>query len=193
MSLLSTLGIEIANEKKLANKKSFQYWLFHMLELSFKGEGYDIYINKKISPQKNLVGIEARAGKRWPNKCWSGYEELIKKLIMQGFAVKVLSQRNTIREYLDDIASCSYIISGDTLAMHVAMAYKKPCIAIFNCTSPDEIYDYGILKKIVSLQLQQSFYSQQFSSEIIGSIKVEKVFDCFLELISKFPLNKPLA
>ncbi len=183
MSLLSAKGSEYANRIKLENKLSFQYWLFNMLGLSFNKEEYCIYKNEIIRTNKKLVGIEKRAGDRWPNKLWGGYDSLIDKISNRGFEIKILSQRDSVKEYLDDIAECSYIISGDTLAMHAAIAYKKPCLAIFNCTSPSEIYDYGILKKIINPLLSQAFYKTEFNEQIINALGVNEVENVFNSLL----------
>jgi heptosyltransferase II len=61
------------------------------------------------------------------------------------------------------------------------MAYHIPSIAIFNCTSPAEIYDYGTLKKVVSPLLHQAFYKTHFSQAVIDSITVEEVYAAFLQ------------
>jgi heptosyltransferase-2 len=179
MSLVSKLGRTAANEAKAANTHTFQYWLFQMLGLPFNGEPYRIYRNNNITPEKGLVGIETRCGNRWPNKAWGGYTALAEKLQAEGYTCLVLSQREHLRQYLDDIARCSYFISGDTLAMHVAMAYGIPSVAIFNCTSPVEIYDYHLLEKAVSPLLKQAYYGRDYSPAVINSIPVEEVYDLF--------------
>jgi heptosyltransferase II len=183
MSLISSKGFEIANAIKSRNTLSFQDLLFKMVDLSFHGEPYCIYKDENILVQEKLIGIEKRSGNRWPNKSWDGYDHLAENLSKQGFKIKILSQRNSIKEYLNDISACSYIISGDTLAMHVALAYKKPCIAIFNCTSPNEICDYGILKKVISPLLKEVFYQTNFSENAISAIKVEEVENAFRSLL----------
>ena len=77
------------------------------------------------------------------------------------------------------------MVSGDTLAMHVALAYKKTCTTIFNCTSPQEIYDYGLMKKIVSPLLDEYFYSSSYDTEVIKSLTVDEVIGLFLQLLNK--------
>lgn len=181
MSLVSALGAACANETKKHNTASFQQLLLNMFGLSFNGEPYCIYRNIQIHPNKKVIGIETRVGARWPNKGWSGYPALINKLQQMGYECRLLEERNTITEYLDDIARCGFIISGDTLAMHVAMAYHIPSIAIFNCTSAAEIYDYGTLRKIVSPLIHQAFYKTSFSQAVIDSISPGEVVDAFLE------------
>ncbi|HEX6429483.1 MAG TPA: glycosyltransferase family 9 protein [Niastella sp.] len=181
MSLVSALGTVAANEVKKQNTHTFQQLLLNMFGLSFNGEPYCIYRNNQIRPDHRLIGIETRVGARWPNKGWSGYPALINKLQQLGYTCRLLEQRNNISEYLDDIAGCGFLISGDTLAMHVAMAYHIPSIAIFNCTSPAEIYDYGTLRKIISPLLNQAYYKTNFSQAVIDSISVEEVYTTFLQ------------
>jgi heptosyltransferase-2 len=180
MSLISALGATCANDTKQRNTATFQQLLLNMFGLPFTGEPYCIHRNSHIQRAAGVIGIETRVGARWPNKSWSGYPVLIKKLQQQGYTCKLLEQRSTIAEYLDDIAGCSFIISGDTLAMHVALAYNIPSLALFNCTSPAEIHDYGTLKKIVSPMLTQSFYKTTFSQAVIDSITPEEVYTAFM-------------
>lgn len=98
-----------------------------------------------------------------------------------------MSERNELRQYMEEIDQCAIILSGDTLAMHISIAYEIPCIAIFNCTSPHEIYDYGILKKILSPLLHQAFYKRERFDEIINSIAIQQVY----KEVKKEILNMP--
>jgi len=177
MSLISRFGKSRADELKKQNKKSYQEILFSMFGKSFAGETYLIYKNEFLpKPAKKRIGIEKRSGAKWANKSWYGYDELVHILTSETHELYIFRHRNSLREYLQDIQQCELIICGDTLAMHISLAYKIPCIAIFNCTSPDEIYEYGILKKIISPLLPQSFYKQGKSEEVIQSIRVAEVY-----------------
>jgi heptosyltransferase-2 len=182
MSLLAKKGNAIANELKKKNQLPFQYWLFKMIGKHFNNEPYVIYRNNLIQKKRGLIGIEKRAGHTWPNKEWSGYDELIRLIEKDGFAVKVFVQKNNIREYLDEIAGCSCIICGDTLAMHVAIAYHIPCISIFNCTPPAEIHGYGSLIKINSPLIEENFFSRSYSEVVVSSVPVSQVYDAFRNL-----------
>jgi heptosyltransferase-2 len=186
MSLCSVKGPDEANALKKENPFSYQHWLFNMLGKEFTNEPYHIYRNASIKPITGLIGIEKRSGKVWPNKTWAGYNELAGQLKSEGFQIRTFQQRASIREYMDDIAACSCIISGDTLAMHLAIAYQIPCISIFNCTSPAEIHSYDILKKIVSPMLYENFYSRAYSKEVVESVSVKEVHEAF----AKFELQK---
>jgi heptosyltransferase II len=176
MSMVSRFGLERANKLKASNELTYQDCIFSMIGKKFNGEPYRIYSDGDFQPGSTLIGIEKRTGERWPDKQWWGYDGLIKELEQDNIPIKIFKHRNNIREYLKDISACSHIVSGDSLAMHIAMAYQKTCSAIFNCTSPREIYDYGLLTKVVSPLLNKYFYSSSFDKEVIESVPVEEVY-----------------
>jgi heptosyltransferase-2 len=182
MSLISKKGRVVANALKKSNPFPFQHWLFSMMGKAFSDQPYIIYRNSSIRRIKGLVGIESRVGETWPNKNWSGYESLERIIRSMGYDVRRFEQRENIRDYFDDIASCSCIICGDSLSMHVAMAYQIPTIALFNCTPPNEIHDYGVLRKLVSPLLHSNLYSKGYNEEVVRSIAVEEVVEVFKNL-----------
>jgi heptosyltransferase II len=175
MSRVSKFGLAKANRLKAENTESYQFYIFTMFGKKFNGEACKIFADNSVKTKSKLIGIEKRTGNQWPDKQWWGYDELIRKLQGEGYPVKVFEQRSNIRDYLRDIAECSHIVSGDTLAMHVAMAYQKTCTAIFNCTSPQEIYDYGLLKKVISSLLYKYFYSSSHDRGVIESVSLNDV------------------
>lgn len=185
MSLISSLGQQEANRLKWNNTASYQQLLYTMIGRSFNRELYWIATPECPTVQAR-IGIESHAGWRWPNKRWQYYEALKELLIQQGFEIFWLEKRSSLHQYLMDIRSCSFLVSGDTLAMHLALAYQIPSLALFSCTSPAEIYDYGILKKLVSPALQQFFYSTDFDPAAIRAIEPDLVFNTILEHWKKF-------
>jgi heptosyltransferase-2 len=176
MSRISRLGIHEANKLKADNFLTYQDCIFKMIGHRFHGEPYSIWSPEQEQSLATVIGIEKRSGDKWPDKRWWGYDKLIRQLQSNGYVVKVFSQKEQLRDYLCEIAACTHIISGDTLAMHLGMAYGKKCTAIFNCTSPQEIYDYGLLKKVVSPLLKKYFYSNSTDREVIESVSVEEVY-----------------
>jgi heptosyltransferase-2 len=185
MSLISKMPPPVADKLKKENTFSYQEIVCRMMGKHFRGERYIAYSNSRLSinpPAK--IGIEKRVGKTWPNKQWHGYEELKEILESEDHLVTVLQQRDTLRKYMDDIRNCNLIICGDTLAMHIALAYKIPCVAIFNCTSPVEIFDYNILSKIVSPFLFEAFYKKNEIPEVINSVDVDDVYNEVVRILS---------
>ena len=184
MSLISRFGIKKANQLKKKNKLSYQELLFNMLGKKFKGEEYVLNIKPK-TVNKPIIGIEKRAGEKWPAKQWVYYDKLAQKLKKDGYTVNILKQRKNLVNYIKDINKCSVIVCGDTLAMHIALALKKKIVALFTCTSPQEIYDYGRLRKIVSPLLNKHFYKKKASPSIKKSIKLNMVYQEIKKLIQK--------
>ncbi len=178
-SLVSVYGKERANELKYANTKSYQEHLYEMIGKEFRGENYLLYGNEtRAEPTRPVkIGIEKRAGGVWPNKQWWGYDQLGEILEKRGYEIFFFHERASLREYLQDIKQCELFISGDTLGMHVALGYNIPTIAIFNCTSPQEIYSYGLLSKVISPLLHEVYYQTGFRSEVVNSVRIEEVLN----------------
>jgi heptosyltransferase II len=175
MGLISVYGKSKADELKKTNLFSYQEILFRMLGHQFSGEEYLIREDIVLSPKGKLIGIEARAGKRWPTKAWNQFDVLAEHLTKFGYEVHFFAQRILITDYLKDIAKCSLVVSGDSLAMHMALALKRPTIALFTCTSPTEIYSYDRLVKIISPKLYDAFYTNEYRPDVLNSIKVSEV------------------
>lgn len=156
---------------------------------------------------KNLIGIHIGSSPRWPSKSWhrekikefirriknEGYdiilfggpdesekhEILVNELNSEGIKVFRNNPLNKDKEFFSLINLCDKIICGDSFALHVALALKKKTIALFFCTSPNEIEDYGLLKKIVSSKLYDFFPEKQdqYDEELTRSISTEEVIN----------------
>ena len=61
--------------------------------------------------------------------------------------------------------------------MHFALGTDVPCLSLFTCTSPWEIYDYGIQKKIVSPLLEEFFYKRDYDVRATTAISVAEVLE----------------
>jgi heptosyltransferase-2 len=184
MSLISKYGKEKADLLKWKNRKSYQEILFGMIWKKFKGEEY--WLNYRIRPSKTkkiIVAIEKRAGKVWPMKVWPYYDELKARIEREGYEVIVLKQRDTLIEYMKDIDEADILICGDTLAMHLGIYLRKKIIALFLCTSPWEIYDYGRVVKIVNPFLKEAFYRREYDEKLVKGITVDMVFEAFLKIV----------
>jgi heptosyltransferase-2 len=179
MSLVSRFGRQMADDLKMRNRKTYQEMIFSALGMTFSGEDPALNLALHKTTVANLVGIEERAGGVWPNKRWNRYEELAGRLEASGFRTKFFKQRESVVDYADDINECEFVICGDTLAMHIALALGKRVVALFTCTSPHEIYGYGRLGKVVSPLLEQYFYKRDYSPEPAAAITVADVEVCF--------------
>jgi len=186
MSLISKLGKEKADKLKLKNKKSYPQILIEMIGKKWKGQEYDLGIDLEKSKEKEVkgrVGLINVVTGLWPNKGWVGYEQLAEKLKEDNYEVVFLGIRPSIKEHIEEIEKCELVVCGDTLGMHIALALKKKVVALFNCTSPTEIYDYGCLVKITSPLLKKYFYKKEYSIEAVKAIKIEEVYNAIKKLL----------
>ncbi len=189
MGLSSRFGRERADRLKWENKCSYQEILFRMLGYNFKGEEYFIPEDIISKAQNNIIGIESRAGARWPTKIWNQYSELSIALEKEGYQCVFFKDRESIKDYMQDIGDVSLFIGGDTLGMHIALALKIPVIAIFTCTSAAEIFGYSRMKKIVSPFLEKAFYKTDYIPEAVDSIELSDVHDAVKESFILDPLK----
>lgn len=182
MSLISRFGKKRADEVKMNNRRTYQEFLFSMLGDRFEGEEYLLTMPLKTIPTPNLVGLEIRTGEVWPMKRWNKFEALAHRLTKAGFKLKTFQQRDRLEEYVDDINECEYIVCGDTLAMHLGLALRKRVVAIFTCTSPHEIDDYGRMIKVISPLWKEYFYRRDFDPAPAEAISVESVFEAVMAI-----------
>jgi heptosyltransferase-2 len=174
LSLISSYGRREADRLKLLNRQSYQEMIFNGLGLNFMGEQYLLPepIERELSGD---VAIAADAGPVWPMKRWAYYSELSQELREEGLIVNVLPTRASLLQHLADVRNHRCLVGGDSLPMHFALGTGTRCVSIFTCTSPWEIYDYGIQTKIVSPLLGQFFYQRGYESRATTAIAVEQV------------------
>lgn len=126
-----------------------------------------------LSGYEKIIGINAGASNRWEFKKWrlEGYVELLKALSKKYNCAFLLfgsnnekeindylakecknvfntGSNNTLREFASYVNLCDVLVTGDTLALHVATALKVPSVCIFGPTSNAEIEDYGLVRKV---------------------------------------------
>jgi hypothetical protein len=65
--------------------------------------------------------------------------------------------------------------------MHFALGSGKPCVTLFTCTSPWEIHDYGIQRKIISPLLEEFFYKRTYDSRATKAIGVDEVLSAVVD------------
>lgn len=125
---------------------------------------------------KPIIGFNTGSGGRWEYKKWTidGYLELASvlkgelpscKILLYGgpeevernsYLKKALPEfidtgcKNSIREFASLIDLCDILITGDTLAMHIAIALKKKVVGLFGPTSHTEIEFYGRGEKVIA-------------------------------------------
>ncbi len=183
MSLVSKYSRKEADSIKMRNRKTHSQIFIEMIGKKFNGQEYDLGVApKNVS---GVIGVIDRCGGVWPNKEWSGYDELRNELRKENYKIHDIAIRPTLKEHIKDINNCELIVCGDTLGMHIALALKKKVVSLFNCTPPHEIYDYGRMIKIVSPLYEKYFFSREKNEEVIKSIPVEEVYNAVKSMMAK--------
>ena len=178
-------------------------------EIQFKN---NFRIKHGLDKFKFLVGLNTGASKRWQYKKWrlDGYSQLIQKLsespdtgillyggpdeeennkaLMKQFPFLIdTGTKNTLREFFSLIDLTDVLVTGDTMALHVATALKKKIVCLFGPTSSTEIEDYGLIKKVIPDLDCLVCYKQtcDFVPSCMDKISVDMVFNAVQKSISE--------
>ena len=179
LSLISTYGREEADRLKLLNRRTYQELVFEGLGFGFQGERYYLPPSLPTGLQGD-VAISSTAGAVWPMKKWAYFDELQKQLQSAGLRVNVLQERPSLLEHLADVQGHRCLVSGDSLPMHLALGSGVRCVSIFTCTSPWEIYGYGLQGKVISPFLQKFFYKRGYDRNATTAISVRRIMDAVM-------------
>jgi len=97
---------------------------------------------------------------------------------------------NSLKEFAALINNCALVIASDTLAMHMAIALKKPVVAIFGPTCPREIDLYGRGYKIISEASCAPCYKNKCGKKptCMDMVSLEKIVKSAEKLIKAFPV-----
>jgi len=180
LSLISLYGKEQADRLKAKNRRTYQELIFEGLGFRFSGEEY-LLPEPAVTDLKGDVAIAAEAGPVWPMKKWAYYDKLKNALEERGLVVNFLRTRPSLLEHMADVCNHRCLVSGDSLPMHLALGTRTRCVSIFTCTSPWEIYGYGIQTKIVSPLLEEFFYQRRFEEGATTAIPLDEVLKAVLE------------
>jgi ADP-heptose:LPS heptosyltransferase len=129
-----------------------------------------------VRPGSLRVGLNTGAGDIFATKKWTeeGYAELASRLI-EDFGVSILllggpcevernariaeqarfplintGNDNSIRRFCGIIGNCDLVVTGDTLAMHLAIGLKVPVLLLLGATCHQELELYGRGAKVIS-------------------------------------------
>ncbi|MDP4219603.1 MAG: glycosyltransferase family 9 protein [Bacteroidota bacterium] len=164
----------IFDDVSIANRKSYPEELFEVCGYKFAGEKYILDAPADINfpgldSSRPIVGMNTGAGIRWTSRLWSTghWAELAKKLHAKGFNVLLLggpdedARNKEIQDlsggtaqyigyfpltiFISLVNKCSTIISGVTMAFHIAVALEKKIVLINNIFNKYEFGDlYGL-------------------------------------------------
>lgn len=161
-----------------------------------------------------VIGLNTGAGSRWKRKTWEEEEfvnliHLIQTklgasiLLLGGIEERPRNRRiflrstpgkiidgegaHPLRPFASLINQCSLVVTGDTLAMHMAVALKKKVVAIFGPTSQSEVDLAGKgLKVSAEMDCLGCYLTNcQKDPHCMNSLKAEKVFEAVASLVGQ--------
>ena len=159
---------------------------------------------RRLQSSKPVIGLNTGGGGRWPLKQWTtkGFVELARRLIDRvGAQVllfggpeeketnrRILSQAkgnvvdtgcsNSTREFAALLNLCDVVVTGDSLAMHIALALGRRVVVLFGPTSAAEIDVYDRGQKVMAEMDCLCCYRQSCdrSPNCMESLSVDTVF-----------------
>lgn len=186
----NVLMISQSSDLKKNNGKYWQEYLAQLLRKTWKPE-HKYYLKKRKVEEEYDVGLNFKVGKKWSNKAWglSNWQALGRQLETRGQKVSWQEGSQNLEAYLDWIASCSCLITSDSLGLHVALALGKSVIGLFGPSSWKEVYMYGlgtIIHPGPEIPCAPCFQPRcsKATKACMNSIKVHKVLEVYEELHS---------
>lgn len=150
------------------NTKSYMTEIFEMCGWEFKGEEYELPLHhtKTIrTSNKKLVGLNTGCGARWTSRLWDieQWITLAQRLIDNHYDILLLGgpqedernkeiARSTGAEYngyvpmqtfIEVVDQCDIIVTGVTMALHIAIGLKKQIVVMNNIFNKHEFELYG--------------------------------------------------
>ena len=168
-----------------------------------------------------LVGVNTGAGGRWELKQWreDGFVELMRSLsaergvqfvLLGGPGERERNQRlatavgaavldpgcdNPVRHFAALVDACDVVVTGDTLAMHIALARGRRLVVLFGPTSAPEIELYGRGSKVLPDMTCLSCYKMQcdFVPNCMDLISVAMVREAVERELALAPRERPAS
>jgi heptosyltransferase-2 len=93
---------------------------------------------------------------------------------------------NPVKVFAALLESCDVIVTGDTLAMHLAIALERPVVALFGSTCPQEIdlYDNGV-KLFAEVECSPCYRHKCDSMQCMDSLHERKVLEACEQILRK--------
>ena len=101
--------------------------------------------------------------------------EYIKKTTGKSTLLKIVDSGcgNSLKDFAALINRCSVVIAADTLAMHIAIALKRPIVALFGPTCSQEIDLYDCGSKVITRAECGPCYKNKCDKEVTCMDKID--------------------
>ncbi len=201
------------------NTKSYPREIFEICGWNFRGEEYILDVDSSFnwhipSNGKPIVGLNTGCGGRWISRLWSEkrWEKLIDRLLDDGVFPLLLGgeqehEKNTrlaertgawypghfsLKEFISLVDQCDAVVTGVTMAMHVAIGLKKPLVLFVNIFNPHEFELYNRGEILMPRQKCQCFFQPSCSNteySCMEHLDVDDVHSAVARLL-KAPVEK---
>lgn len=136
-----------------------------------------VFANKNLQPKRIVELIEVLNAQLQARILLLGgpAERAINNYILEKVDCKIVSSgcMHSIKEFAALINKCSLVIAADTLALHIAIAMKRPVIALFGPTCAQEIDLYNRGCKIITTVECAPCYKNKCDEQITCMDKVD--------------------
>jgi len=174
----------------------------------------NFFKRNSLHKEDTVIGINTGAGRAFANKNLKKekiieliellHEELHAKIALLGgplerdinkYIKKAAGEKavdcgcdNSLKEFAALINNCVLVIAADTLAMHIAIALKKPVVAIFGSTCSQEIDLYNLGYKIITEAKCAPCYKNKCDKKLtcMDEIPLKKIVRSAKKLIKAF-------
>jgi heptosyltransferase-2 len=124
--------------------RALQDTLFGIIGQEWTGQRYILGYQPRVEEIYD-IGLNCYVGPKWPTKAWpmEHWRQLHYQLTDKNYAVCWQQSLNSIRQYIDWLASCRVIITTDSLGLHLGLALNRKMVALFGATASEQIHMYG--------------------------------------------------
>ena len=197
------------------NDKNYLEEIFQICGYKFGGEKYILssfneYKDcwKRLDKTKKIVGLNTGCGERWTSRLWKdeNWISIAKKLINMNYEVLFLGgeqedEKNKrlaeesdakyfgcfkLEKFINLVDQCDLVVTGVTMAMHVAIALNKKIVLFNNIFNPKEFELYGLGEIVAPSKECQCFLSPKCQNEeynCMDYIEPERVFHTIMKLL----------
>ena len=148
---LEVVGVNTGSGKAFANKNLKKEKIIELIRL----------LDKELGVKILLLG--------------GPYEKGMNSYIIKnaGFGIIDGGCENSLKDFSGLVNRCSAVIAADTLAMHIAIALKRPVVALFGPTCSQEIGLYGLGCKVITKAKCGPCYKNKCDKKITCMDKID--------------------
>jgi ADP-heptose:LPS heptosyltransferase len=201
-----------------SNRKSYPEEMFEICGYQFAGERYILEVPEgiefpELDTSRPVIGMNTGAGIRWTSRLWDVHQwaELANHLLADGYNVILLGgpdedPRNreiqaltkgkaqylgtfSLKQFIALVDRCSLIVTGVTMAMHIALALQKKIVLMNNIFNRHEFGDlYGLGEIVESARECKCYFRGSCVNPdyfCLDHLPAENVFDAVRRVLGR--------